>query len=153
MTSTYQEYSVDQEITEFFGKTSATRSECDVSARELVGGNVIPVAVQGACSYTVYAGPNQKFVVQFRLKSLRLKLETLALARKVYGGLAPLASFKGQIGEDVEADGKEPLYIYVIDRVKGVSHLDFILAHNLPENSPEYFVWRKTLITDVARLV
>lgn len=153
MTSSNLEYSVDQEIAHFFGKTSATRSACDISAKELAGGNVVPVAVQGVCSYTVYAGPKQDLVVQFRLRSLRLKLETMTLAREIYGQFAPQISFKGQIGEDADVDGKEPLYIYTMTRVQGVSHLDFILGHNVPENSPEYFDWRKTLITDIARFV
>src|SRR6266536_6376765 len=105
MTSSNPEYSLDKEIIHFFGKTSATRSACDASAKELVGGNVVPVAVQGACSYTVYAGPNQDFVVQFRLRSLRLNLETMSLDRKIHGHLAPQISFEGQIGEDVDVDG------------------------------------------------
>ncbi|KAL9115811.1 MAG: hypothetical protein Q9227_000179 [Pyrenula ochraceoflavens] len=149
MSSSNQEYSVEQEIAEFFKKTSATRSVCDIHARELVGGNVTPVAVQGACSYSVYAGPNGSFVVQFRLKSLKLKTETTSLARDIYGSLAPQVSFKGQIGEDIRE--KEPLYVYVMSRVQGVSHLDFILARNQPENSPENFAWRKKLIADTAR--
>lgn len=41
-----QEYSVDQEIIDFFKKTSATRSACDERAKELVGGTPTPVAVQ-----------------------------------------------------------------------------------------------------------
>ncbi|KAI0004021.1 hypothetical protein F4779DRAFT_600598 [Xylariaceae sp. FL0662B] len=146
-----QEYSVDQEIRDFFEKTSATRSACDAAAKELVGGDVVPVAVQGVCSYTVYAGPNLDSVVQFRLRSLRLNLETVTLAGKVHGDLAPKVSFKGQIGDDVDGGVREPLDIYVMTRVRGVSHLDFVLGHNLPENSPEYFAWRKILVTDVAR--
>jgi len=153
MTSTVQEYSVDQEIIDFFRKTTATRSECDAAAKDLVGGDVIPVDVQGVCSYTVYAGPKQEFVVQFRLRSLSLKPETAALAREIHGDLTPEISFKGQIGADFDVNGREPLNIYVMTRIKGVSRLDFILAHEEPENSLEYFSWRKTLITDVARFV
>ena len=149
MSSGNQEYSVDQEIVNFFNKSSATRSACDERAKELVGGNSTPVAVQGACSYSVYAGPSDNFVVQFRLRSLQLKTETSRLARETYGPLAPRVSFEGQVGEDI--DMKEPLYTYVMSRIRGISHLDFILAHDLPQNSPENFAWRKTLIADVAR--
>ena len=149
MSLSNQEYSVNQEIADFFGKTSATRSACDARAKELVGGNVTPVAVQGACSYSVYAGPGDDFVVQFRLSSLKLSTETTSLSRKIYGSLVPQVLFKGQIGEF--ADDKEPLYIYVMSRVQGVSHLDFILARNQPDNSPENLSWRKTLIADIAR--
>ncbi|KAM0424557.1 hypothetical protein ACHAPT_010273 [Fusarium lateritium] len=148
MATTYSEYSVDAEIAGFFAKTSATRSACDVRAKELVGGTVVPVEVQGVCSYSAYAGPALEFVVQFRLKSLELKIETATLARNVYRELAPEVSFEGQMGDEI--DGKEPLYVYLMTRVRGITHLDFILAHGFPENSPENFAWRRNLITDVA---
>jgi len=96
-------YSVDQEIAEFFEKTAATRSVCDTFAREHLGGNVVPVTVQGVCSYTVYAGPNADFVVQFRLGSLQLRMEIANLARSIYGHFAPYVAFLGQIGEVIES--------------------------------------------------
>lgn len=152
MTITYSEYDNDKEIVGLFTtKTSVPRSACDTRARELVGGSVIPVAVQGNCSYSVYAGPDLEYVVQFRLKSLKLKTETTALARKIYGTLAPEVSFKGEMGDDIE--GKEPLYVYVMRRMQGITHLDFILAHDFPDNSQEKVTWRKTFMADIARLV
>lgn len=145
------EYSVDQEIAVFFEKTSTTRLACDAYAMVHLGGDVIPVAVQGACSYTVYAGPSGEFVAQFRLKTLELRMETMNLARTIYGHFVPQVTFVGQIGEDTE--GKEPVYIYVMSRMRGISYLDFILAHNSHtlENSPEFSSWRKNLVTDIAR--
>lgn len=74
-------YSVDQELADFFQQTTATRSACYSFARAHVGGDVVPVAVQGVCSYTVYAGDNTEFVVQFRLASLQLSMEIAKLAR------------------------------------------------------------------------
>lgn len=137
---------------------------------------IVPVTVQGVCSYTVYAGSKDANglldkVVQFRLKSLKLNMEMIDLAREVYEEMAPRVKFVGEIGEDdeekiavdeVEAGkgegGKqtgEPLCIYVMDRVKGVSYLDFSLEHNTDgrDNTPEWFAWRKNLITDVARYI
>ncbi|KAM4054655.1 phosphotransferase enzyme family protein [Hirsutella rhossiliensis] len=38
-----------------------------------------------------------------------------------------------------------------MSRIKGVSHLDFILAHDLPDNSPENSAGRQRLMMDVAR--
>ena len=145
------QYSLDQEIGHFFEQTSTTRLACDTYAKENLGGDVIPVAVQGVCSYTVYAGPNSEFVAQFRLKSLQLKMETMDLARAIYSHLAPEVTFRGQVGDDIE--GKEPLYIYFMNRIQGISYLDFILAHNsqVSENSPEFSLWRKNLIIDIAR--
>ncbi|OJD23110.1 hypothetical protein ACJ73_05542 [Blastomyces percursus] len=151
MAASEVEYSVEREIDEFFKKTSATRAACDSYAKEHLGGDVIPVAVQGVCSYTVYAGPKAEFVVQFRLKSLMLEMETVNLARTVYGHFAPQVTFKGPIGKEI--DGKEPLYIYVMARIGGISYLDFLLTHNghVPENSPTFSSWRKNLVTDIAR--
>jgi hypothetical protein len=59
----------------------------------------------------------------------------------------------GEIGEDHES--KEPLYIYVINRMPGISHLDFILAHNgeISENSLEFSRWRQNLVADNAKYV
>lgn len=152
MTSENQEYAVDDEIAAFFSKTSVHREACDALAKELVGGNqVVPVAVQGVCSYTVYAGQDLGYVVQFRLKSLELKVETANLARRVFGTFAPDVSFRQTLGEDSQTTGEEPLLVYVMTRIRGMSRLDFILAHGFPENSPDNKARRKNLIDDVAR--
>lgn len=152
MSISYSEYDNDEAIADFFAtKTSVARSACDDRAKELVRGSVTPVEGQGNCSYSVYAGPDLEYVVQFRLKSLKLKTETTALARKIYGTLAPEVSFEGEMGDDIE--GKEPLYVYVMRRMQGITHLDFILAHGLPDNSQENITWCKTFMTDIARLV
>jgi hypothetical protein len=87
------------------------------------------VTVQGNCGYSVYAGPEFEFVVQFRLKSLMLKSEIAAMAREIYGFLAPNATFHGQLGDD----SKEPLFVYVMNRIQGISHLAFVLANGFPE--------------------
>jgi hypothetical protein len=65
----------------------------------LGGGEVVPVTVQGNCSYSVYAGPESEFVIQFRLKSLIIRSDIVTLAREIYGSLVPNASFHGQLGE------------------------------------------------------
>ena len=145
--STFDESSLDTEIQEFFSQTSATREVCDTKAKALVGGNVVPVTEQGNCSYTVYAGLESEFVIQFRLKSLMLNSEMANLAFQVYDALAPKATFHGQIG----SDDKEPLLVYVMNRIKGISHLDFVLADKLPENSDQNLIWRNTIVSDVAR--
>lgn len=145
-------YSLDNEIARFFEQTSTCRAVCDAYAQQQLGGEVIPVAVQGVCSYTVYAGPNGEFVVQFRLKSLELRMETAQLAQAIYGDFAPQVAFRGQIDED-GVEGKDALYIYVMSRMRGISYLDFLLAHssNIPENSCKSPSWRKNLIVDIAR--
>ncbi|KAH8746624.1 hypothetical protein F5883DRAFT_253920 [Diaporthe sp. PMI_573] len=149
MTTTYAEYSVVSEIEGFFKKTSATRAACDARATELAGENVVPVDVQGVCSYSVCAGPELEYVVQFRLESLALRTEVTSLATEVYGSLAPKVSFEGKVGDG----GKEPLHVYLMSRVRGMTHLDFILAHGFPENSPDNFSWRQNLIGDIAHFL
>lgn len=149
MAATYTEYSAAAEIAAFFEKTSASRAACDDRAAELVGGDVVPVDIQGSCSYSVYAGPGLEYIVQFRLEALALKNDASALAREIYGSLVPTVSFEGKIGDE----RKEPLYIYLMDRVRGVTHLDFILARGFPENSPDNSKWRQNLLSDIARYV
>lgn len=143
-------YSLDHAIAEFFTLTCATRSACESKALELVGGRVVPVEVQGVCSYSVYAGPELNYVVQFRLKSLKLDQRTVNLAREIYGDLAPSTQFHGSLGKDDKAE-KEPLLVYVMDRLRGISHLEFILTYGFPENSETSFATRKNLMTDIAR--
>lgn len=122
---------------------------CDTKAVELAGGNAVPVDVQGACSYSVYAGPDLEYVVQFRLKSLALATKVTSLATEIYGSFVPKVTFEGKVGDDE----KEPLYVYLMSRMRGMTHLDFILAHGFPENSPDNLVWRQNLIGDIAQYV
>jgi hypothetical protein len=81
-----------------------------------------------------------------------LNPEIVTLGQEMYGFLVPNASFHGQLGEG-GSDSNEPLFIYVMNRIPGISYLDFVLANGFPENSDENFLWRKTLMSDVARLV
>lgn len=148
-----EEYSRDHAIAGFFTQTCTTRSACDSRALELVGGKVVPVEVQGVCSYSVFAGPELKHVVQFRLESLKLDPKTATLARQVYGSLAPSVQFHGALGGEGDKAEKEPLLVYVMDRMRGISHLDFILTYGFPENSEPNFASRKNLMTDIARYV
>jgi len=130
-------------------ETTADRSACDTRAEGLVGGKATPVAVQGDCSYSVYAGPCLEYVVQSRLESLRLGMGVTSLARQVYGALVPAVSSEGQIGD--KSRDREPLHVYVMSRLKGVTHLDFILSHDSPDNSPKSSASRRRLMAGVAR--
>lgn len=118
--TTYAVYNVEDAIVDFFTKTSVSRQTCDDRARALAGGTIALIKIQGFCSYSVYAGPNLEYVVQFRLKSLELKTENTMLVKQLYGTLAPEVSFVGQLGDDGFA-GKEPFYIYLANRIRGVT--------------------------------
>ncbi|KAI1109073.1 hypothetical protein F5Y14DRAFT_433859 [Nemania sp. NC0429] len=152
MASEDDTYMVENEIAAFFKRTTVRRDTCDTLAMNLVGGKqVTPVAIQGTCSYTVYAGQHLEYAVQFRLKSLGVNVEVAALARQIYGTLVPDISFQQQLGEDSATGGKEPLLVYVMSRITGISRLDFILSRGFPENSPKNKACRQNLVQDVAR--
>ena len=145
--SAYPEYSLDVAIAEFFSRTSATRDACDTRAKDLGDGKVVSVTAQDNCSYSVYIGPELKFVVYFRLKSLSFQPEIAALAQGIYGPLVPKVSFYGKLGDE----RNEPLFVYAMNRIQDITHLDFALANGFLKNSDLNFVWRKTLMSDVAR--
>ena len=147
----YSNYSLDSEIAQFFSKTSATRSECDSKAASLTGSpNIESVAVQGVCSYTVYAGPELQFVVQFRLRSLDIKPEILELARVIHGTKVPNISCRGQVGGSGSSE-REPLVVYLMDRIGGISQLDFVLRNHTGEDSTFSRTCRMNFMTDLAR--
>lgn len=175
---TDQNYNVEQEIAHFFStKTRVSRNSCDEFAKKLFLKNntsestntntntntstvrleIVPT--QGVCSYTVYAGNSNStldWVVQFRLKSLALPLETMERARRVYGGLVPEVSFRGEIGDgngnacNDGDDGRENLVVYVMPRMRGISRLEYILAHGFPEDGERICEARERLVGDVA---
>lgn len=169
---TDQNYNVEQEIANFFStKTRVARNSCDEFAKKLfvekstdtstVRLEIVPT--QGVCSYTVYAGTSSNsnstldWVVQFRLKSLALPLETMERARRVYGGLVPEVSFRGEIGGsdgngngNGNDDGRENLVVYLMPRMRGISRLEYILAHGFPEDGEKICEARERLVGDVA---
>lgn len=53
--------------------------------------------------------------------------------------------------DDQAADEKEPLLVYVMSRLRGITHLDFILANERPDNAEENFAARRNLMKDIAR--
>lgn len=171
---TDQNYNVEQEIADFFStKTTVSRNSCDEFAKKLIVEKSTDtstststdtvqleiVPTQGVCSYTLYAGTSNSnstldWVVQFRLKSLALPLETMERARRVYGGLVPEVSFRGEIGDangdDDDGDGRENLMVYVMPRMRGISRLEYILAHGFPEDGEKICEARERLVGDVA---
>lgn len=130
-------------------------SSATLGPRQLVGSQrVVAIAIQGACSYSVYAGDNLEYVVQCRLRSLALKTEVSELATEIYGSLVPTVFFKGVLGdatEDVKTGDREPLYVYLMSRMPGITQLDFVLSQDFSQDSPEYFPLRQKFIGDVAQ--
>lgn len=80
-------------------------------------------------------------------------------ARRVYGGLVPEVSFRGEMGDGGGGDGKgngngddgrENLVVYVMPRMRGISRLEYILAHGFPEDGEKICEARERLVGDVA---
>ncbi|KAF3480664.1 uncharacterized protein GIQ15_06011 [Arthroderma uncinatum] len=147
MSAAYEVYSLDNAIDTLFKSTSATREACEEKAARLVGGKIIPVPIQGCCSYTVYAGAQSEFVVQFRLELLQLQLEIAALAHEIHGNLAPLTTYHGHLGDIND----RPVFVYTLSRIPGVNYLEYHLANQHAENSEESMAMRGALIEDLAR--
>lgn len=175
-----QNYNVEQEICDFFStKTRVLRNSCDEFAKKLIvekstntstdtntstSTNTVRLEIvptQGVCSYTVYAGTSNSntldWVVQFRLKSLALPMETMERARRIYGGLVPEVSLRGEMGGDRacndgdgDDDGRENLVVYVMPRMRGISRLEYTLAHGFPEDGEKICEARERLVGDVA---
>lgn len=142
------EYAVDDEIAAFFAKTTATKEECEAKGRDLAKSQKLaPVPIQGVCSYTMYAGENLEYVIQCRLKSLALKTEMSDLATKIHGSLVPTLSFHGELGN--EQDGREPLLVYLMTRMPGITQLDFVLARDYPQTSEEFHLPRQNFFSSV----
>ena len=141
-------YSLEDKIATFFKSTSVIREACDERAASLVGDPISPVAIQGDCSYTVYGGDDSQFVVQFRLQSQSLKLQMVTLARKIHGSLAPSTTYHGQLGENTN---QEALSVYSLDRIPGISYIEFQLANTRSQDSEENVALRVDLTTDLAR--
>ena len=154
--ATYAQYDANKEIDIFFTQTTATRTECENKARQMTNSSRIEqVAVPGACSYSIYAGDSLEFVVQFRIRSLTLRMETFSLVTSIYGHLVPKVSFHGIVGDDGDGaesgTSKEPSHVFLMSRIPGITQLDFILAHDSPKGSPDPF--RKNFMNGVAQLV
>lgn len=111
-------YSLDDTINSFFeSELTVTRQQCDELAVSLVGEPVNPAPIQGAFSYTVIAGTHQSKVVQFRAQTPILDMETVNLARAIYGQFVPACTYQGTIGQS------SPLSVYVIEKCPGSAYI------------------------------
>ncbi len=121
---------VNDEVAEFFSRTSASQEECDNIACSTFGGPVRPVAVQGATSYTVVAGQGGEKIVQFRDRDAQLDMRVLELAGRVHGDVvAGGAAALGWIGNSTGPQ----LAVYAMDRLPGDN---YVLARATLADSP-----------------
>lgn len=152
-------YNVEEEIAAFFKKSTASRAGCEEKARSLTGSDrVLAIPIQGDSSYSMYAGANLEHVVHCRPRSLALKMDMYDLATDIHGPLIPAVQSHGELGgsdvdEEAQNDGREPLVVYLMARLPGITELDFALSRNVSQDSPEFLPFRQNLFTDIARFV
>lgn len=115
---------------------SPTRQESDELASALLGGDpVVPFAIQGNFSYTVFspgrikasepdhAESNDKYsnakIVQFRLPESKINVGLAQCAKEIHGHLVAETFYHGEIG-----DSTRRLAIYVIEKLPGVTYIE-----------------------------
>ncbi len=122
-------YSVDSSISTFFAShTNLTQQECDDRAISLIGAPVTPIPIQGAFSYTVVGGSPAR-LVQFRTPDSDLDMDFLHLARSIHGSVVARSTYHGNIGHS------QPLSVYVIEKLPGVTYMESCLANGAKRNA------------------
>lgn len=135
----------DENVRQYFARKllkGVTRSQCDEIAQDIVGAPVIPVAVQGLCSYTVLAGPEQDTIVQFREDGVQeLRIDELTRACQIHGSVVPKCTLYGEVG---------PLKTWVMPKIPGNIYSDecYRSGGKLP---PDVLARLKNTTTDLAR--
>jgi len=139
-------YSVDSAISNFFAShTKATQQECNERATALIGTQVMPIAIQGAFSYTVVGGSPAR-LVQFRIPDSDFDVDLLHLARSIHGNVIASSTHHGYIGHP------EPLSVYIIEKLPGITYMESCVANGANAIlSPEEYQRQKNTIVDFAR--
>lgn len=114
-------YTLDSTIDSFFSEvgSSTSKIECDEIARQKCGGDIRPVDIQGANSYTVIAGPSGNKIIQFREQAALLDMQMLALAKEAHKDVVPSCSELGW----VDNASSSQLAIYEMDRLPGENYI------------------------------
>ena len=79
---------------------------------------------------------------------MTLNLSYSSLARKIHGNLAPTTTYHGQLGENTSP---EAVSVYSLDRIPGISYIEYLLADTHGRDSEENVALRVGLMTDLAR--
>lgn len=139
-------YNLDNAISLFFAsKTSVTRQQCDDLTRCYAGGQVNPVQIQGAFSYTVTAESDRSKLFQFRTHDSSIDLSIAALAEATHAEFVALVRYHGTIGTD------RPLHIYEMDKLDGIP---YIMARDISRIQPPDSRHRQqNTVKDLARYV
>ncbi|KAJ5491228.1 hypothetical protein N7539_002795 [Penicillium diatomitis] len=124
--TTYVLYSPDGAINEFFNSnTTVTRKQCDEFAISRAGGVSTALQMQGVCSYTVTAGPNNSKLFQFRDENSVIDMGNISLAKTVHPDFVASCKYLGTMGDS------RPVYVYEMEHLTGTAH---IIARIPPED-------------------
>ncbi|KAI1909215.1 hypothetical protein LOZ65_006560 [Ophidiomyces ophidiicola] len=116
--TTFVRYSLDSAIERFFDlNTTVTRQQCDEFATSHAGGVSTALGMQGVCSYTVTAGPNNSKLFQFRDENSIIDMGNITLAQKVHPEFVSSCVDLGTLGES------RPVYIYEMEYLSGTPHI------------------------------
>lgn len=114
----YVVYTLDSSINDFFtSSTTVTRQQCDDFAVARAGGVVTPLQMQGVCSYTVTAGPNNSKLFQFRAEDYTIDMDHITLAKATHPEFVADCTYLGTIGDS------RPLHIYEMENLPGTAHI------------------------------
>lgn len=140
-----QIYSLDKTVTNFFLQLQdVTRQQCDELALSLIGPPIRPCPIQGAFSYTLFAGLDGTKIVQFR--SEHLDMEILALAHSIFGRFVTKCVHHGYLGHSSR------LGVYVMDRIQGVTYIEARTGFDsLVDISEDMRLWQNNVVIDFAR--
>lgn len=160
----------EENIKTFFDRhQSVSRHDCITEALRIAGGHHAEEShIQGAWSYTLFAGPQLNIVVQFRPPSTSqaLPIGKIAKACEIHNSrdetpLVARVEFKGLIGyssevveiapDEFEIEEEPGLAVYVMDRLPGVTHAEFLQVSGHAHNSDEARSARQTFLVDFAR--
>ncbi|KAJ5129706.1 uncharacterized protein N7515_005745 [Penicillium bovifimosum] len=114
--TTYVIYNTDNAIGAFFNSTTATRQQCDEVAISRAGGVPTALQMQGVCSYTVTAGPDNSKLFQFRDENSPIDMGNIALAKATHPEFVSSCKYHGTLGDS-------SVHIYEMECLPGTAHI------------------------------
>ncbi|KAI5465666.1 hypothetical protein BGZ63DRAFT_110484 [Mariannaea sp. PMI_226] len=150
----FSDESTSSEVTEIYGFfvrngiDTRMKEACYLLARSLYpNGEITPVKSQGYCSYTLAIYPN--YLVQFRTEEYQLDIRICEEAKSIFGTLVPRVQYLGSVPLQRSADGGRGLYVYVQERIPGVTLEEF---RKRCSDDHMHRVHRRRLVEDIAEV-
>lgn len=125
------------QIRRFFQQNDSVKQEqCDAEAQRFTRRPVTTTASQGGSSYTVEGG---EVVVQFRVPSSPLDMDSIRSIEQAYRGFVPRHEYQGQLGQ---------VHIYTMNNIGGTCM--YLARTELQSNNCHLL---RSTLDDYARLV